>query len=375
MTAQAPEPAGDPASPNVLIRRMGRVGHIILNRPKALNALTHPMVRAITTALDTWAVDPVVQTVLLTGSGDRGLCAGGDIVAIYHETVNGGTGTEQFWAAEYAVNARIKRYPKPYLAVMDGLVLGGGVGLSAHASVRVVTDRTRLGLPETGIGFIPDVGGTYLLSRAPGELGTHLALTGGTVGGADAIALGMADHFVPADRLSALIESLAGLDAIEAVRSVAISVPPSQLAESRFWIDHCYASDSILTIVDRLAHSPVVAARAAATAILEKSPIAVTVTLAALRRARTLDSLEAVLDQEYRVSLHALGSSDLREGIRAQVIDKDRTPAWSPATLDAVSLKSVRDYFSPLGSRDLGLAPHHARPHERVPTAEPERIS
>ena len=178
----------------------GHAGHLVLNRPKAINALTHEMVTIIRGILAEWATDPAVQTVVLSGSGERGLCAGGDIVSIYHDGIAGGTASTDFWADEYRLDAEIASYPKPFVAIMDGIVLGGGIGLSAHADVRVVTERSKIGMPETGIGFFPDVGGTYLLAHSPGELGTHLALTSGRLNAADAILTGLADVHVPAER-------------------------------------------------------------------------------------------------------------------------------------------------------------------------------
>lgn len=343
------------ALPEILLRRNGRLGQIILNRPAAMNALTHGMVTRMSTVLDEWESDDGIDTVLLTGSGERGLCAGGDIVAIYRDAKNGGTESARFWADEYTLNARIARYPKPYVAVMDGLVLGGGVGVSAHASIRIVTERTRLGMPETGIGFVPDVGGTYLLSRAPGELGTHLALTAGMVSGADAIALGMADHFIGSDKVPALGEALAGAEAHETVRALATDPPPSALLAERDWIDECYAGDDVEEIVRALQRSPSEAARHAAGVILAKSPTALKVTLESLRRARGLPDLETVLAQEYRVSLRFLAGTDLVEGVRAQIIDKDRQPRWSPPTLDEVTAETVGGYFADLGPNELRL--------------------
>ncbi|WP_411732607.1 enoyl-CoA hydratase/isomerase family protein [Paeniglutamicibacter sp.] len=342
---------------DILLRRDGHLGHIILNRPKAINALTHAMVTRIAAALEDWEHDDSVDTVMLTGAGERGLCAGGDIVAIHRDAVNHGTETERFWADEYRLNARIAHYPKPYIAVMDGLVLGGGVGVSAHGSLRVVTERTKVGMPETSIGFVPDVGGTHLLSRAPGELGTHVALTAGTVSGSDAIALGLADHFVDSSALPSLMEALAWENAAEAVRSFARDYfPPAALAGDRDWIDGCYAFDTIEEILDALHASKVPAAQAAAESILAKSPTALKLTLESLRRARTSGSLAETLEQEYRVSLRCLAGPDLAEGIRSQVIGKDRRPQWSPATLDAVSAADVASYFSGLGPRELRLA-------------------
>jgi enoyl-CoA hydratase len=340
----------------VLAEKRGRLGHLVLNRPEAINALNHEMVRLIQDTLDAWLTDDEVQTVLLTGSGERGLCAGGDIVSIYQDARDGGTASVDFWRDEYVLDAAIARYPKPFVAIMDGIVLGGGIGLSAHARHRIVTEKSSVGLPETTIGFVPDVGGTYLLSRAPGELGTHLALTAGSITGADAIAIGFADSFVPRERLPELIESLETTAAVAAIAAVQQPAPLSPLLEKRAWIDPAYASDDLATILDSLSSSGVEDAAAAAATIAKKSPTALHVTLAALRKARTLPSLEAALDQEFRVSIHSLGWPDLAEGIRAQVIDKDRNPQWNPATIDGVDPAATEAAFAPLPGGDLGLA-------------------
>ena len=344
------------SSEEILIRREGALGHIVLNRPKAMNALTHFMVTGITAALESWRNDDSVATVLLTGAGERGLCAGGDIVAIHRDALAGGEETARFWADEYRLNAMIARYPKPYVAVMDGVVLGGGVGVSAHASHRVVTERTRLGMPETGIGFVPDVGGTHLLAKAPGELGTHVALTAGMVGGADAIALGLADYYLDSSRLDILADKLAVEDAGVVLAAFAQNPPPSSLAAQREWIDACYAFDSVEEILAALQASTVTEANEAATSIAAKSPTALKVALASLRRARALGSLEEVLDQEYRVSLRCHAGHDMAEGIRAQVIDKDRNPRWIPPTLHEVTAEKVEGHFADLGPRELGLS-------------------
>ncbi|MBM4569359.1 enoyl-CoA hydratase/isomerase family protein, partial [Rhodococcus hoagii] len=198
----------DIVEPEVLVERVGALGRITLNRPKAINALNHAMVRSMAAALLEWADDDAVDAVLLTGAGERGLCAGGDIVSIYHDARDGGSGSKDFWRDEYVLNAAIARYRKPYVAIMDGIVMGGGVGVSAHGNVRVVTERSTIGMPEVGIGFVPDVGGTYLLSRAPGELGTHVALTTARMSAGDAIACGFADHFVPSDRVGEFEQAL-----------------------------------------------------------------------------------------------------------------------------------------------------------------------
>lgn len=341
---------------SVLLRTEGRAGYLTLNRPKALNALTHAMVRRIDETLAAWERDPAVDTVVITGAGERGLCAGGDIRSIYEDVRSGGENSAPFWRDEYRLNARIAHCSKPYVAVMDGIVMGGGVGVSAHGSVRIVTERSRVAMPETTIGFVPDVGSTYLLARAPGELGTHLALTGAAVGAGDAVLCGLADHFVPTDRLPGLLRGLAGAAVPDVLPRYVHETPAGELAAHREWVDHCYAADTVEEIVDRLLGSGVPAAKEAADTILAKSPTALKVTLAALRRARELGSLERVLKQEYRVSCAALSSPDLVEGIRAQVIDKDRDPHWSPATLAEVGDEAVARFFAPLGERELSFA-------------------
>ena len=341
---------------SVLARKDGRVGRITLSRPRAINALDHAMVRQLHAVLAHWEQDGQVAAVVVTGAGGRGLCAGGDIRFFHDDAKLGGAGARAFFRDEYLLNHRIARYPKPYVAVMDGLVLGGGVGVSAHGSVRVVTERSSLGMPETAIGFVPDVGGTRLLALAPGELGTHLALTAGRLTGADALYCGFADHHLPSERLAAFTEALADVEPAVAVAEFATPAGPSELAAEREWIDHCYAADTVEEILERLRDSGLPQAKEAVEQILAKSPTALKVTLAALRRARRLPSLGAVLDQEYRVSCAGLLSPDLVEGVRAQVIDKDRNPRWSPATLAEVTEAEVERHFAPLGEAELGLA-------------------
>ncbi|MEU2061249.1 enoyl-CoA hydratase/isomerase family protein [Streptomyces sp. NPDC013455] len=341
----------------VLLRTEGRAGYLTLNRPGALNALNHAMVRAVDAALTVWESDPAVETVVITGAGERGLCAGGDIRVIHDDARDGdGTASAAFWRDEYRLNARIARYPKPYVAVMDGIVMGGGVGVSAHGSVRIVTDRSRIAMPETGIGFVPDVGGTRLLALAPGELGTHLALTGAHIGAGDALLCGLADHYVPAAALPALVAELAASPLPDVLARHVQPPPRGELAERREWIDACYAAGTVEEIVRRLRDHGGPDAKETAETLLGRSPTALKATLAALRRARSLGSLEQVLDQEYRVSCAFLRTPDLVEGIRAQVIDKDRAPRWSPATLAEVTDADVDRFFAPLGDRELGLA-------------------
>lgn len=339
----------DLSEQEVLFAHDGRLGLITLNRPAALNALTHGMVTEIQAQLDEWAVDGTVSTVAIMGAGERGLCAGGDIVALYRDaTSGGGASSAAFWSDEYRLNATIAAYPKPYVALMDGVVLGGGIGLSAHGSHRVVTERSRLGMPETGIGFIPDVGGTWLLSRAPGELGTHLALSGAMVGAGDAIALGLADAYVPSDHRDALLTSLRETDADSALAEHAQSAPASPLVQRQSELDAAYAGNDVSAIIGRMRASAHEDDRTVAEVIAARSPLALSVTLEALRRAAAYESLEDALRVEFRLACRSLRWPDFAEGVRAQVIDKDRSPTWNPVSLNDVDAHAVLRAFAPL---------------------------
>ncbi|MFF2813962.1 enoyl-CoA hydratase/isomerase family protein [Kitasatospora cineracea] len=342
---------------DVLIGRAGPLGRITLNRPRALNSLTRPMLETVRAALDAWAADDTVTAVLLDGAGERGLCAGADIRAIHDDAKHGGAGGRAFFRVEYPLNELVSRYPKPYVALMDGITMGGGVGLAGHAGIRIVTERSAVAMPETRIGLVPDVGGSRLLALAPGELGTHVALTAATMTAGDALHCGFADHYLPSTALPALTDRLAAGDTpAKAVAELAAPAPPSALAEQHEWIDHCYAADSVEEILERLHATGLPAAADAAAQLRAKSPTMLKVTLAALRRARTLPSLAATLDQEYRISCAALAHHDLVEGIRAQVVDKDRDPHWSPATLAEVTTADVARFFAVPESGDLHLA-------------------
>ncbi|HEX5255020.1 MAG TPA: enoyl-CoA hydratase/isomerase family protein [Mycobacterium sp.] len=335
-------------SDEVLTGVEGSVGLITLNRPKAINSLNQQMVDALTAILTGWADDDAVRAVVLSGAGERGLCAGGDVVSIYHSARKDGVEARRFWRDEYLLNAQIAEFPKPYVAVMDGIVMGGGVGVSAHANTRVVTDTSKIAMPEVGIGFIPDVGGVYLLSRAPGGLGLHSALTGAPFSGADAIAMGFADHYVPHGDVEALRRAVVTDGVDTALDKYAVEPPPSELAAQRKWIDECFAGDTVEDILAALRGHEAGPANDAANLIATRSPIALSVTLEAVRRAAKFETLKDVLLQDYRVSSASLRSHDLVEGIRAQLIDKDRDPKWSPAQLPAVTAADVEAYFTPV---------------------------
>jgi enoyl-CoA hydratase len=326
----------------------GGVGFVTLNRPKAINSLNQSMVSRLRAVLTAWEQDDAINAVVLSGAGERGLCAGGDVVAIYHSARADGAEARRFWHDEYLMNGQIGRFPKKYVALMDGIVMGGGVGVGAHANTRVVTETSKVAMPEVGIGFIPDVGGAYLLSRAPGSLGLHAALTGAPFSGADAIALGFADHYVPHDKLDALRQAIVADGVESAIAAHAVEPPASQLAAQRDWIDHCYDGDTVADIVAALRGHDAGPANDAADLIATRSPIALSVTLEAVRRAAKLDTLEDVLAQDYRVSSASLRSHDLVEGIRAQLVDKDRNPKWSPASLPEVRAADVEAYFAPV---------------------------
>jgi enoyl-CoA hydratase len=335
-------------SDEVLTRVDGGVGLITLNRPKAINSLNQPMVDALSATLTRWETDDAVRSVVLSGAGDRGLCAGGDVVAVYNSARADGAEARRFWRDEYLLDGQVGRFAKPYVSLMDGIVMGGGVGVSAHANTRVVTETSKIAMPEVSIGFIPDVGGAFLLSRAPGALGLHAALTGAPFSGADAIAMGFADHYVPHSELEAFAAAIVS-DGIEsALAGHAIEPPPSDLAAQRDWIDECFAGDTVEDIVAALRGHDAGPANDAANLIASRSPISVSVALQAVRRAGKLETLEDVLIQDYRVSSASVHSHDLVEGIRAQIIDKDRNPKWSPATLAAVSAADIDAYFAPV---------------------------
>lgn len=343
-----------PAEAEVLFTTDRGIGRITLNRPKAINALNHPMVKAISTVLSEWVEDDSVTSVVLDGAGGRGLCAGGDIRAIYQDAKAGGSASLDFWFDEYLLNSQIAHYPKPFVALMDGLVMGGGVGLSAHASHRVVTDRTTVGMPEVKIGLIPDVGGTYLLARAPGQTGLHVALTAGSVNGVDAIALGLADRLVRHEQQDDLIRRIADIGPTAALAELSDDVTSSPIMAARGWIDQCYSDGTVESILAKLSASSSPDALLAAGAVAAASPTSLRLTLRAVRSAEDL-TLEEALNQEYRLVSSLLWAPDLVEGIRAQVIDKDRNPGWTPATLGEVSDELIEEYFRPTATHPFPL--------------------
>jgi enoyl-CoA hydratase len=346
------------ATDEVLIRREGRAGRITLNRPKALNALTYAMVGPIRDALQAWAADDGVALVVLDGAGERGLCAGGDVRSLYDSRPQGDRLARPFWADEYRLNAQIGRYPKPYVAVMDGIVMGGGIGLSAHGNHRIVTERSRLAMPETGIGLIPDVGGTWLLSRPqqmrgmPKEAGTYLGLTGRPFNGTEAVDLGFANVLIPSVRLpDALAEMVreGHPDGVMIRNNAATDeMPASSLFDLAPAIDTAFGFDRVEDIVAALEKMPGDWAAKTLGELRTKSPLSLKLTLAALRRARSLPSLEEALKVEYRLCLRLFMGGEFIEGVRALIVDKDRAPKWAPPDLAGVTDELVASYFAPL---------------------------
>ncbi|MBP2436675.1 enoyl-CoA hydratase/isomerase family protein [Microbacterium amylolyticum] len=351
----------------VLLHVEDGVGRITLNRPEALNAVDLPMLEVVTDALEAWREDSEVQIVLFDGVGDRGFSAGGDVRRIY-ELLEGGdqAGPEAFFRTEYQMNATIAEYPKPVVAFADGVTMGGGIGMAGHAHVRVVTETSKLAMPETRIGFTPDAGGSWLLAHAPGRIGEYLALTSATMGPFDAIYAGFADHYVPRGDLGAIRHALATRadpsTPTELVMLFDETPDDSPLQAARAWIDDAFALDSVAAIRERLRElseaprwrdadpSPA----SALAALTQRPPVATTVTLAAIRSSRALPNLRAALTQEYRlVGWFSETQPDMREGIRAQMIDKDHQPRWSPATIEELPETIVGDAFTHQNLRAL----------------------
>jgi enoyl-CoA hydratase len=342
---------------DLLVRSDGALRRITLNRPQALNAITLDMVLAMTELLRQWESDPKVGAVLLDGAGGRAFCAGGDIRALYDAATTGDSLPARFWATEYKLNVLIARYRKPLIAVMDGLVMGGGVGLSAHTAHRVVTERSAIAMPEVGIGFFPDVGACFLLARAPGYIGTYLALSGDRIGAADAIHCGLADVHVPADRLDELPSVLAGCRNGAEVRAglerLSATPAPARLQNEREWIDACYGADELETLVTRLSACHTEAARAALDVMRKASPTSLKVALRNIRSAATFKKVEESFHQDYRIALACIAGHDFREGIRATIIDKDRNPRWHPDKIEAVTSDIVDRHFRSVGKLEL----------------------
>lgn len=345
---------------HVRVRRHGRVGRLTLDRPEAINALSLRMMVTLDAVLRRWEADPQIDVVVLDGAGHRGFCAGGDLRVIYDDARNRRGASERLWRTEYLLDALIADYRKPVVTVLDGITMGGGVGIGCHIRHRIVTERSVLALPEVALGLAPDVGGLLLLARAPGRLGAHLALTAARMGGVDAVRTGFADALVPSQRLRQLVPLLQRRDPADAIATLAVepsALGEGQLEAHRSWIDACYDADGLPDVVQRLAAHPEPAAHAAAEAITRMSPLALCVTWCRLDEARKADALGPILVQDLRASYRFLDGPDLVEGIRAAVIDKSRCPVWSPQRFGDVTQAMIDRHFAPLGAADLDLSP------------------
>jgi enoyl-CoA hydratase/carnithine racemase len=328
----------------VIARRDGRIGRILLNRPKALNAIDLPMIRACARALADWRGDPHVHAVVIEGAGDRAFCAGGDIRALRQYELDGEHHrAEAFFREEYELNLVIATYPKPYIALIDGICMGGGIGVSVHAPYRVASEHAAFAMPETAIGFFPDIGATFFLPRLPGRIGTYLGLTGARVQGADAVHAGFATHFTPRADFPALSRALAE-DGPGALGSHVAPLPAFSLAPQRAAIDHCFGADSVRGIVQRLDAAGDAWAAKTLETLRTVSPSALCWTLAALRRGADL-TLPQCQAAELALTRTTMRHPDFAEGVRAMVVDKDRNPRWQPARIEDVDPAAIAAMF------------------------------
>ena len=338
------------------IRVEGHAGRITLNRPAALNAATYDMVRAVEAALDGWRDDPAVALVVMDAAGDKAFCAGGDIADLYASGKAGDFAYgRQFWADEYRLNAKLAEYAKPIVSLMQGFVMGGGVGLGCHASHRVVGETSRIAMPECGIGLVPDVGGSLLLARAPGRLGEYLGLTAARLDAGDAIRAGFADHYVPQDRWAALIADLCDTGDAGAVTRAEETPPQGPLSGLQDQIDRHFAHTSLTGVVDSLRTDDSAFATDTLKAVSRNSPLSMACTLDMLARLRAPGAMiRDALDLEYRFTARAMEHGDFLEGIRAAIIDKDRKPVWKHA-IETLPDAAVSEMLAPLGKDALSL--------------------
>ncbi|MEP0520597.1 MAG: enoyl-CoA hydratase/isomerase family protein [Hyphomicrobiales bacterium] len=338
---------------DLLVWQDGRIGRLKLNRPKALNALTSAMALGIRDALHDWRDDDSISAVVIEGEGNRAFCAGGDILHLY----NIGRDTPQigvdFWREEYRLNAMIARYPKPYISIMDGVTMGGGVGVSAHARYRIVTERAMVAMPEASIGFLPDVGGSFLLSRAPGHSGLYLGMTGARMGAADAIFAGFADSFVPSSRLGTMLDMMRDGEDVDVCIDVhSDAAPDGCLEQQQHLISKAFDQPSAADCarcLEKLSNDGNEWASKTLTFLRKNAPLSVASTFYAIREASCLDTLEECLALEYRFAAGVLYRSDFYEGVRAVVLDKGYKPNWRPARLEDVTKQMVASAFASLG--------------------------
>ena len=334
----------------------GRVGRITLQRPHALNALTHAMCHEVSQALDNWKHDPSVEMVLIDAEGEKAFCSGGDVSEMYR------TGTEgdleygrQFWRDEYRLNAKLATWPKPIATFMQGYTMGGGVGLGCHASIRVVGTTSRIAMPECAIGLVPDVGGSYLLSNAPGSVGEYLAITGERFSAGDAIEFGFADHFIQEWVWADLYEDLSRNPDPGLIVEAAEDAPLQNIAGVTEFIDDIFSRPTLPEICEDLAEADDPIARTSLKSIAKNSPLSMSVALELVRRQRSSISIQEALEMEFRITHRIMEHGDFLEGIRAQIVDKDRSPKWRHPNVESVSRKDIDSLLAPLGDEALDL--------------------
>ncbi|MCC0054532.1 MAG: enoyl-CoA hydratase/isomerase family protein [Rhodobiaceae bacterium] len=342
---------------DVRISREGKAGRVTLTRPKALNSLNHEMCLVIDEAIWKWADDPSVALVVIDAEGDRAFCAGGDIAMIYEKGREGdysyGRG---FWRDEYRMNTRLSEYPKPVVSLMQGFIMGGGVGLGGHVSHRIVCESSQVAMPECGIGLIPDVGGTLLLAKAPGRVGEYIGLTGARMGAGDAIYSGFANLYVPQEKWPALIADLCETGDVDAIGRHALPAPASGLAVAHEALDRLFAGDTVEDIAAALGADDSDLATKAKKAIDAGSPLSLACTLKMIRDLRAgKGGIREALTQEYRFTHRSMDQGDFLEGIRAAIIDKDKQPRWRHPSIASVSTQEVETLLAPLGAEELSF--------------------
>ena len=339
---------------DIHIRKIGKAGRITLTRPHALNAMTYEMCMSIGAALDEWQDDDSVSVIIIDAEGSKSFCAGGDIADLYKTGKAGDFAYGQkFWADEYRINAKIKNYPKPYIAIMDGIVMGGGVGISAHGSHRIVTENTMFAMPECGIGLVPDVGGNYFLSRAQGSIGEYLGATGARLNASDCIYAGIADSFVPEDEMGQLIGQLEQTGDTARIEEFARECIPGDLALNQQTIDTHFSKSGAVEIINSLEADGDDWELNAAKLMRRNCPLSVACAVEIVREARKAQTIEDILKLEYRFTHRSMEHGDFLEGIRAQIIDKDRKPKWNPSTLEELTQDIINSMLTSLGTEEL----------------------
>ncbi len=341
---------------DIHIRKVGYAGRITLQRPDALNAMTYEMCTQIDAVLRDWQEDDDVKCVVIDALGERAFCAGGDIADLYATGMAGDYSYGQkFWAEEYRTNALIAAYPKPYVALMQGFTMGGGVGISCHGSHRIVGESSQIAMPECGIGLVPDVGGSYILARAPGCLGSYLGLTAERMSAADAIYAGFADKFIPEANWSTLTSALEGSGDVSVIDDFVVEAPHSTLQEQEVSLNKLFNTTNLAEIVRRLTQSGDGFAEKTLKALLRNSPLSMACALVILDRLRrSKGDLTSALTMEYRYTARSMEHGDFLEGIRAAIIDKDRMPKWKHDIL-SVSRSTVEQMCAPLGALELSF--------------------